>query len=153
MRARQTIHKKRNHPVVQVSLEDALAFAAWTGKRLPTENEWEAAARTARGHVFPWGDEWKSNACNVEENSVADATAVDEYKDVKNDLGIVDTLGNVLEWTTDAYQPAQSARNSPNWRIVKGGSWISGNDIRLFSRLKVNPDAPSNILGFRCVAY
>jgi len=148
-----TLHKKRNHPVVQVSLEDAMAFAAWTGKRLPTENEWEAAARTARGHVFPWGDEWKSNACNVEENSVADATPVDEYKDLKNDLGIVDTLGNVLEWTTDAYQPAQSARNSPNWRIVKGGSWISGNDIRLFSRLKVDSDAPSNILGFRCVAY
>lgn len=148
-----TLHKKRNHPVVQVSLEDAMAFAAWTGKRLPTENEWEAAARTARGHVFPWGDEWKSNACNVEENSVADATPVDQYKDLKNDLGIVDTLGNVLEWTTDAYQPAQSARNSPNWRIVKGGSWISGNDIRLFSRLKVDPDAPSNILGFRCVAY
>ncbi|MBE9581052.1 MAG: SUMF1/EgtB/PvdO family nonheme iron enzyme [Proteobacteria bacterium] len=148
-----TLHKRRNHPVVQVSLEDAMAFAAWTGKRLPTENEWEAAARTARGHVFPWGDEWKSNACNVEENSVADATPVDQYKDLKNDLGIVDTLGNVLEWTTEAYQPAQGAGNTPIRRIVKGGSWISGNDIRLFSRFKVSPDASSNILGFRCVAY
>lgn len=148
-----TLHKKRNYPVVQVSLEDAMAFAAWTGKRLPMENEWEAAARSARGYVFPWGDEWKTNACNVEENSVADATPVDEYKDLKNDLGIVDTLGNVLEWTTDAYQPAQSAGNTPIWRIVKGGSWISGNDIRLFSRFKVSPDVTSNILGFRCVAY
>jgi formylglycine-generating enzyme required for sulfatase activity len=50
-----TLHLKRTHPVVQVSLADATAFAAWTGKRLPSEDEWEAAARTEMGYVYPWG--------------------------------------------------------------------------------------------------
>ena len=148
-----TLHQKRNHPVVQVSLEDAMAFAAWTGKRLPTENEWEAAARTADGRVFPWGNEWKSTCCNVEEGSVADTAPVDTYVKLGNDFGIVDTLGNVLEWTLDAYEPPHNPKNSPKRQIAKGGSWISGNDLRLFSRFKADPAAPANIIGFRCIAY
>jgi formylglycine-generating enzyme required for sulfatase activity len=148
-----TLHQKRNHPVVQVSLEDAMAFAAWTGKRLPTEDEWEAAARTGDGRVFPWGNEWRSRACNIEEGSAADTTSVDTYAAMQNDLGIVDTLGNVLEWTSDTYETPHDAKNSPGCQIAKGGSWISGHGIRPWSRFKVDPVAPSNILGFRCVAY
>ena len=147
-----TLHQKRNHPVVQVSLEDAMAFAAWTGRRLPTENEWEAAARTADGRVFPWGNEWKAGACNIEEGSVADTTSVDTYAAMQNDLGIVDTLGNVLEWTSDTYEAPHHVKKSPRCQIAKGGSWISGYGIRPCSRFKVDPSAPSNILGFRCVA-
>ena len=148
-----TLHQKRNHPVVQVSLEDAMAFAAWTGKRLPRENEWEAAARTADGRMFPWGNEWKSSSCNIEESSVADTVSVDTYVELENDFGIVDTLGNVLEWTLDTYEAPHNAKNSPRRQIAKGGSWISGNDIRPCSRFKVDPAAPANIIGFRCVAY
>ena len=148
-----TLHNKRNHPVVQISLEDAAAFAAWTGKRLPTESEWEAASRTAKGWIFPWGHDWQKDAGNIEDSGIADTTPVDKYAEFENDSGIVDVLGNVLEWTDDGFGMMSQENNASTYRIAKGGSWVSGNDIRLFSRFKLEPDSHSNILGFRCVAY
>ena len=147
------LHNKRNHPVVQVSLDDAMAFAAWTGKRLPTEDEWEAASRTAHGYVFPWGNDWEKDSCNIEESSIGDTTPVDRYIAFANEFGIADAVGNVLEWTSDRYEPSSYAKNESQYYICKGGSWISGSDIRLFSRFQFEPDSPSNILAFRCVAY
>jgi formylglycine-generating enzyme required for sulfatase activity len=147
-----TIHEKRNHPVVHVSVEDAMAFAAWTGKRLPTEDEWESAARNANGHAFPWGNDWKSGSCNIEESAIADTTPVDKYTEFASDLGMVDAIGNVLEWTLDTCEPPSHVKNNSTYHIVKGGSWISGNDIRLYGRFKWNAESPSNNLGFRCIA-
>jgi formylglycine-generating enzyme required for sulfatase activity len=146
------IHKKRNHPVVQVSIHDALAFAAWTGKRLPSEEEWEAASRTANTFNFPWGNDWRSGACNIEESSVGDTVPVDQYLDYENEFGLADTMGNVLEWT---FCPAtsQSEPNKPVYNVAKGGSWISGNDLRLCSQFQLKPESHSNLLGFRSVAY
>ncbi len=147
-----TIHKKRNHPVVQVSLQDAMAFAAWTGKRLPSETEWEAAARTTESLVFPWGNAWQSQGCNIEESGVSDTTAVDCYLEFINSFGVADTLGNVLEWTScTANGDARAAHSA--YYIVKGGSWISGPDIGLFSQFQQTSDGHSNLLGFRCVAF
>ncbi|MBW2106604.1 MAG: SUMF1/EgtB/PvdO family nonheme iron enzyme [Deltaproteobacteria bacterium] len=148
-----TIHNKRNHPVVQVSTEDAIAFAAWTGKNLPTENEWEAASRTAKGYVFPWGNEWKKHSCNIEESYIGDTTPVDKYVEFTNDSGITDTMGNVLEWTRDRSEPPSFVKDRLKYYVVKGGSWISGNELRLFSRFILQPRSHSNILGFRCVAH
>ncbi len=148
-----TLYNKRNHPVVQISFEDAAAFAAWTGKRLPTENEWEAASRTDKGSILPWGRDWKNDAANIEDSGIADTTPVDRFAEFENDFGIVDVLGNVMEWTDDGFKmPAHEDHESP-YRIAKGGSWVSGNDIRLDSRFRLNPESHSNILGFRCVAY
>ena len=150
---RSTIHKKRNHPVVQVSIEDAMAFAAWTGKKLPTEYEWEAATRTSLGYVFPWGNDWRKGSCNVEESHIGDTTPVDKYIKVENDFGIVDSLGNVLEWTMDRAELSSSGKRETIYFIVKGGNWTSGTNIKLFTRIKLEPESHSNILGFRCVAY
>ncbi len=145
-----TLYGKRGHPVVQVSLEDAMAFAAWTGKRLPTEEEWEAASRTSSGHSFPWGDEWRDNSCNIEESLIGDTTVVNKYVDFENEYKISDTLGNVLEWTvTRSKEPDQGK----GLYITKGGSFISGKGICLFDRTVLQSQYHSNILGFRCVAY
>jgi len=148
-----TIHNKRNHPVVQVSPEDAIAFAVWTGKSLPTEDEWEAASRTAKGYVFPWGNEWNKDSCNIEGSCVGDTTPVDKYIEFANDFGIVDVIGNVLEWTLDRSEPPSFVKDRSKYFVVKGGSWISGNGLRLFSHFKLEPKSHSNSLGFRCVAY
>ncbi len=147
-----TLNKKRNHPVVQVSYIDASAFAAWTGKRLPTESEWEAAARTQAGLLFPWGNEWREEVCNTEECSIADTTPVDQYNGGTNDYGVADSLGNVLEWTADECVSLYSNNRDITYRIAKGGSWISDSTVRLFSRFRFESKFTSNILGFRCIA-
>lgn len=143
-----SLHLKRTHPVVQVSLEDARAYAAWTGKRLPTEIEWEAAARTAQGYVYPWGNDWREEAGNTEQSLHGDTTPVDLYLKHAGAGEVADTLGNVLEWTLDAVGDPEEA----DTYIVKGASWISHGEISLTDRHYIEKDMSSNILGFRCVA-
>ena len=145
-----TLHQKRNHPAVHVAFKDAMAFAAWTGKRLPREDEWEAAARTLRSYVFPWGNEWKDNACNTEETALADTTPVDTFKEAENELAIGDTLGNVLEWTSDRCPSSVPTHSPIRYQILKGGSWVSQRGVNLTARFKMDPLATSNIVGFRC---
>ncbi len=147
-----SLHNKRRHPVVHVSLEDACAFAAWTGKRIPTEKEWEAAARTARGNVFPWGNEWAGNSCNVEKNYIGDTTSVDKHLEFANACGVADTLGNVLEWTLDPWDAQRPGEKNADIHVVKGGSWISDGPVCLSNRYPMHRNTSSNVLGFRCVA-
>jgi formylglycine-generating enzyme required for sulfatase activity len=147
-----TLYNKRNHPVVQISLEDAMAFASWTGKRLPTEAQWEAAATTLKGNKYPWGKEFERGQCNLEDSYIGDTTPVDNYVRSENNFGIMDLLGNVMEWTIDKEKPSGEDRHASG-HIVKGGSWISGNDLCLYDRFLADPAAGSNILGFRCITY
>jgi formylglycine-generating enzyme required for sulfatase activity/ElaB/YqjD/DUF883 family membrane-anchored ribosome-binding protein len=143
-----SLHLKRKHPVVQVSLEDARAFAVWTGKRLPSEIEWEAAARMAQGLLYPWGNHWQDDACNVEKSLHGDTTSVDQYVNFANSAGVADMLGNVLEWTNDIIGDKETS----DTYIVKGASWIAHDEISLTDRHYIEKNTASNILGFRCVA-
>ncbi|PIE75169.1 MAG: hypothetical protein CSA18_01160 [Deltaproteobacteria bacterium] len=140
------LHMKRAHPVVHISIKDALSFAAWTGKRLPSEFEWEAASRTKKGFAFPWGNKFMDFASNIENSGKGDTTPVDEYIKSVNENGIADTLGNVWEWTTQ-----MSEHTDKNFYIAKGGSFVSNLSVRLWSRFFLKPDFTANILGFRCI--
>jgi formylglycine-generating enzyme required for sulfatase activity len=146
------LFNKRHHPVVQISLEDAMAFAAWTGKRIPTEDEWEAAARSSQGFLFPWGNGWKESCCNIEVTGCGGTVPVDAFGKNGNEYGVCDLMGNVLEWTGTSADPGSQARAGSGKMIAKGGSWTSEKGICLPDRFMLEPDMRSNILGFRCVA-
>ncbi len=147
-----TLHGKRNHPVVQVSLEDALAYAAWIGRRIPSEAEWESAARTDQGYSYPWGDEFNPHGLNIEARGFSDTCPVDEHEAYANGFGIVDMLGNVLEWTSDRELPRFKTKQEQDYCIAKGGAWNSGSDISISSRALFKNGFFANIVGFRCIS-
>ena len=96
---------KADHPVVNVTFFDALAYCRWlarvTGRKycLPSEAEWEKAARGDDGRVYPWGDDWDPARCNAKESRVGDTTAVGVYREGASPYGVLDMAGNVFEWT------------------------------------------------------
>ncbi len=147
-----SIHGKKFHPVVQVSTDDAFAFASWIGRRLPTETEWEAASRTDLGYKYPWGNDWEDNACNIDKNGAGGTTAVDNFADYGNEFKICDLLGNTMEWTSDIEKPPIKTKNKQKYNIAKGGGWNSGDDITISSRALFKPGFTSNTIGFRCIS-
>src|SRR3989339_199118 len=146
------LHGKRNHPVVQVSVQDAMAYASWIGRRLPTEAEWESAARTDLGYIYPWGGEFNIKALNIEQSGFSDTCSVDEYDAFANEFKIVDMLGNVMEWTSDMEDSPIPSRKKITYCIAKGGAWNSKNDITISSRGLFKHGFSSNTVGFRCIS-
>ena len=147
-----TLHGKRNHPVVQVSVEDAFAYASWIGRRLPTEAEWEAAARTDLALRYPWGNEFNPMALNIESSGLSDTSSVDDYDHAANSFGMADMLGNVMEWTADSQAPPFATRKPKLYNIAKGGAWNAKETITISSRGLFTPDFTSNTIGFRCIS-
>jgi formylglycine-generating enzyme required for sulfatase activity len=145
-----TLHGRSNHPVVQVGLDDAWAFASWVGRRLPTEAEWEAAARTDRGYPYPWGDQWKDNACNMEHTGISGTLPVDSFE--PNGFNISDLLGNVMEWTSDRAEAPFTARKPMKLCVVKGGGWMAAKGTDISARSLFRPDFTANTIGFRCIS-
>ncbi len=133
------------HPVVNVSYEDAVAYARWKGKRLPAEVEWEKAARGTDGRLYPWGNRFDKNNCRSGESEKKGTSPVGNYLLGASPYGCFDLAGNVWEWSSTLYD------NKHKWHLACGGSWKDGKE-------KVNVVARSNpintanpVVGFRCV--
>jgi len=147
-----TLHGKRNHPVVQISVEDAFAYASWIGRRLPTEAEWESAARTDMALKYPWGNQFDPKALNIESSGFADTSSVDDYDHAANGFGMTDMLGNVMEWTADTQPPPFATRKAKLFNVAKGGAWNAKDSITISSRGLFPPNTTANTIGFRCIS-
>jgi formylglycine-generating enzyme required for sulfatase activity len=137
-----------NHPVTQVSWEDAQAFCKWAGLRLPTEQEWEKGARGTDGREYPWGAAAPTNKlCNFSMN-VNDTTPVGRYSPAGDSpYGCADMAGNVWEWCEDYYD------NSKDTRVLRGGSFaIVPRSVRCAYRNRLDPENRYANYGFRVVS-
>lgn len=173
-----TLDGLEDHPVVHVGFEDAEAFAAWAGKRLPTEPEWEAASRGGLvAAKYAWGDEWSPGGtlmANVWTGSFPwwfaregrpGTTAVGSF--AANGFGLVDMIGNTWEWTrTPMHQPKACGCTPPSASaatveagtalVLKGGSFLCAGEYcaryRPAARIALTPDSTTGHVGFRCAA-
>jgi len=169
------VSRRGDHPVVHVSWEDAMAFCAWSGERLPTEAEWEYAARGGlEQKLYPWGDKLRpggEHRCNIwqgefprvdtAEDGYAGTCPVDAFP--ANGFGLYSTTGNTWEWCSDWFDAEfqrRADRTNPRGpddgiaRVMKGGSFLCHksycNRYRVAARSSNTPDSSTSNIGFRC---
>jgi len=138
--------KLLDHPVTRVSFFDAMAYAAWLGRTLPTEEQWEKAARGTDGRIFPWGDRFNLRNLNSRASKLRSTTPVYRYRDGASPFGVMDMAGNVWEWTVSWFDL------DADLKVLKGGCHtLTKEHAQASGRHYNDPAFGNNLTGFRTV--
>ena len=150
------------YPVTHITWRESLTYALWAKKTLPTEAQWEKAARGNYGRIFPWGNTYEKGKSNIDIDGIRALAKTGSYPDDVSPYGVYDMAGNVMEWTMDWYLPYpgnsyKNPRFGKSLKVLRGNAYQKAGHYFLdayrysFSRTEADPNDYFENVGFRCV--